>query len=110
MLIDDVIDGLFRERSALEISFDILERKTVLDVGSLLATPVVDATNVMEYVYLQDPKEKWTLADVVNMAPPFARLWLEFASPRKANSGGVIVEHNFWNVRKAAAHLVSGQR
>lgn len=109
MLIDEVIHEFIRERTAVEVSFDILNRSTVFHPEALMRVPVIEATNVMEYVYVEDPKERWTLHDVVNFAPPFQRMWIEFASPRKSNTEGSMVEANFWNVRKVAAYIQSSR-
>jgi hypothetical protein len=47
---------------------------------------VIDATNIAEYYYAQNPKETWNLArtsDFPNLTPPFQRFWIEARHPSK---------------------------
>lgn len=52
----------------------------------------IDISSVVKYIFEVSPQETWALKkDVVNFAPPFQKMWLEYETPRFSNSEGELL-------------------
>lgn len=49
----------------------------------------IDISNVVKYIFEVSPQETWSIEkDVINFAPPFPKMWLEYKTPCFCNSEG----------------------
>jgi hypothetical protein len=81
MLIDDILEGWENINLFDNLVFNILEG-TADDKNdiykSIKEAVVVDATNVAEYYFNNGNPKEFRFDDIVNLAPPFENVWIEF--------------------------------
>lgn len=58
----------------------------LLSVNAIPKTPVIEITNVAEYIYAGTDQEYWGVEDWPNIAPPFQAFFMEWKAPRKISS------------------------